>query len=124
MDHEPVVKPGKSGKIIVLYVEDEMSNQMAMQSILASCKDIELYLASDEDDIVEYMESDDPPPNVVLMDQGLGRTSGGEVCFHQAVCSCLRVARANVRRTDKIVRDTSSYIANTVQICSNIDFLC
>lgn len=65
--------------ITVLYVEDEPSNQMAMQAVFASHTDIDLIDAADDVDAMEYLDEADAPPDVVLMDQGLGHITGAEV---------------------------------------------
>lgn len=68
-----------SKPITVLYVEDEPANLMAMQAVLAPHTDIELIDAADDLDAMEYLEEAEEPPDVVLMDQGLGHITGTEV---------------------------------------------
>jgi CheY-like chemotaxis protein len=72
-------RDGNPDSIVVLYVEDEPANQMAMRAIFASHPEIELLEAADDDDVIEVLEDIDVLPDVVLMDHGLGHTTGEEV---------------------------------------------
>jgi CheY-like chemotaxis protein len=67
------------GAIVVLYVDDESSNQMAMKAILASEQNVTVLEALDEEDALECLEEHEVLPDLVLMDQGLGHITGAEV---------------------------------------------
>lgn len=68
------------GTLLVLYVDDDPSNHMALKAILSSRQDIEVLEALDEDDAVDLLEEQECLPDLVLMDQGLGHVTGAEVC--------------------------------------------
>ena len=87
------------GTIHVLYVDDDDSNQLAMRAILGAEDNITLSEALDDEDAVDFIEAAECLPDVILMDQGLGRITGAEVLqpFKVLVVQQIRRIRRDAR---------------------------
>lgn len=110
--HNSFANPGTT---LILYVEDDPVNQHVLESCLANQHHMIVKSTAGADDTLQYLESVDYLPDLVLMDNQLIDTTGDEVRnAYQCITIAVRmVLMDQMDQTDSATRPATRRVTHT-----------